>query len=117
MASCFLQIVEFRRFFASNPSRRILMLFVRREQERQNDERHAQEMLDLLPRAFSFETGGTEGAWRRILYKPNPNYVPQTTKNGFCMECLEPCWSIVALSGSINSAGVWRVTLHSDMAF
>ncbi|MBB5341594.1 hypothetical protein [Tunturiibacter gelidoferens] len=48
------------------------------KQEQQNDEKHAREMVDLLPRAFVFEDGGHEGSWLRINYKPNPNYIPQT---------------------------------------
>jgi hypothetical protein len=52
--------------------------FIRHEKARQNDERHAEEMLDLLPRAFTFEDGGKDGPWIRINYKPNPDYVPQT---------------------------------------
>jgi hypothetical protein len=54
--------------------------FIRREKARQNDEKHAEEMLDLLPRAFTFEDGGKDGAWIRITYKPNPDYVPQTLR-------------------------------------
>jgi len=52
--------------------------FIRHEQARQNDERHAQQMLDILPRAFVFEKPVSEGNWIRINYKPNPNYIPQT---------------------------------------
>ena len=58
---------------AANPAS-----FIRREQARQNDEKHAEEMLDLLPRAFTFEDGGKDGPWLRINYKPNPDYIPQT---------------------------------------
>jgi hypothetical protein len=48
------------------------------KQEQQNDEKHARQMIDLLPRAFVFEDGGHEGSWLRINYKPNPNYIPQS---------------------------------------
>jgi hypothetical protein len=48
------------------------------KQEQLSDEKHAREMVDLLPRAFVFEDGGHEGPWLRINYKPNPNYIPQT---------------------------------------
>jgi hypothetical protein len=48
------------------------------KQEQQSDENRAQQMIDLLPRAFLFEDGGREGGWLRINFKPNPSYVPQT---------------------------------------
>ncbi len=52
--------------------------FIRREQARQSDEEHALQMLDLLPRAFLFDSPGTDGHWLRINYHTNPAYVPQT---------------------------------------
>lgn len=52
--------------------------FVRREQARRNDERHAQQMLELLPRAFLFENGGSDGPYLRINFRPNPAYEPNT---------------------------------------
>jgi hypothetical protein len=52
--------------------------FVRHEQARRNDERHAQQMLELLPRAFLFENGGTEGPYLSINFRPNPAYEPDT---------------------------------------
>jgi hypothetical protein len=61
------------RSIAANPDS-----FIRREKTRQNDEKHAREMLDLLPRAFSFEDGGKEGPWLRVNYRPNPDYVPES---------------------------------------
>ncbi|WP_263411034.1 hypothetical protein [Terriglobus tenax] len=51
--------------------------FIRAEQARKNDEKHAQQMLELLPHAFLFELAGTDGRYTRILYKPNPDYAPQ----------------------------------------
>jgi hypothetical protein len=58
---------------AANPG-----TFIRREQARQNDEKRAQQMLDLLSRAFTFEDDGHEGPWVRLNYKPDPDYTPQT---------------------------------------
>lgn len=52
--------------------------FIRSEEARQHDEKQAQKMLELLPQAFSFEEGGSEGLWLRINYKPNPDYIPRT---------------------------------------
>jgi hypothetical protein len=52
--------------------------FVRREQARRNDEQHAQQMLELLPRAFLFDSAGTEGPYLRINFRPNPAYDPDT---------------------------------------
>jgi hypothetical protein len=43
-----------------------------------NDEKHAKEMLDLLPKAFLFENGRQEGEFVRIDFRPNPNYATQS---------------------------------------
>jgi hypothetical protein len=58
---------------ANNPEE-----FIRHEQARKNDEQHAQQMLELLPRAFLFDSPGKDGPWLRINYHPNPAYIPQT---------------------------------------
>jgi hypothetical protein len=52
--------------------------FIRRELARKSDEEHALQMLDLLPRAFLFDSPGKDGRWLRINYHTNPAYVPQT---------------------------------------
>ena len=52
--------------------------FVRHEQALKNDEQHAKEMLDLLPKAFVFENPRQGGNLLRIDFKPNPNYAPQS---------------------------------------
>ena len=51
--------------------------FARREQALRNDENHAKDMLELLPRAFLFENARMEGEYERIDYRPNPQYQPQ----------------------------------------
>jgi hypothetical protein len=51
--------------------------FAKREQALKNDENHAKEMLELLPRAFLFENARVEGEFERIDYRPNPAYQPQ----------------------------------------
>ncbi|HMH16341.1 MAG TPA: hypothetical protein VK578_24800 [Edaphobacter sp.] len=43
-----------------------------------NDERHAKEMLDLLPKAFLFENMRQEGEFVKIDFRPNPAYVTQS---------------------------------------
>jgi len=43
-----------------------------------NDEKHAKEMLDLLPKAFLFENARQEGEFVRIDFRPNPDYVTQS---------------------------------------
>ena len=43
-----------------------------------NDEKHAKEMLDLLPKAFLFENARHEGEFVRIDFHPNPDYVTQS---------------------------------------
>jgi hypothetical protein len=43
-----------------------------------NDEKHAKEMLDLLPKAFLFENVRQEGDFVRIDFHPNPDYVTQS---------------------------------------
>jgi hypothetical protein len=50
--------------------------FARREQALKNDEQHAKEMLDLLPKAFLFENPRQEGSYLRVDFKPNPGYAP-----------------------------------------
>lgn len=52
--------------------------FQRREEARKNDEEHAKEMLDLLPRAFLFENMRPEGEYVRIDFRPRPEYTPQS---------------------------------------
>lgn len=51
--------------------------FARHEAALKQDERHAKEMLELLPRAFLFERARMEGEFERIDYRPNPAYQPQ----------------------------------------
>jgi hypothetical protein len=58
---------------AANPD-----AFQKRELARRNDEQHAKEMLDLLPKAFLFVSEHPEGDFVRIDFKPNPDYLPQS---------------------------------------
>jgi hypothetical protein len=58
---------------AANPD-----AFQKRELARKNDEQHAKEMLDLLPKAFLFVREHPEGNFVRIDFKPNPDYLPQS---------------------------------------
>ena len=58
---------------AANPD-----AFQKRELARKNDEQHAKEMLDLLPKAFLFVSEHPEGDSVRIDFKPNPDYLPQS---------------------------------------
>lgn len=51
--------------------------FAKREQALRNDEVHAKDMLELLPRAFLFEHPRVEGEVEQIDYRPNPQYQPQ----------------------------------------
>jgi hypothetical protein len=43
-----------------------------------DDDRHAREMLGLLPKAFLLDGMRQEGDFVRIDFKPNPAYEPQT---------------------------------------
>jgi len=52
--------------------------FVRHEQALKNDEQHAKEMLDLLPKAFVFDNARQDGDTLKIDFKPNPDYAPQS---------------------------------------
>jgi len=58
---------------AANPDE-----FQRRSQAMKNDEKHAKEMLTLLPKAFIFENARREGGFLRIDFRPNPDYAPQS---------------------------------------
>ena len=53
-------------------------VFQKQEQARKDDEQHAKEMLDLLPKAFLFLNERPEGDFVRIDFKPNPDYLPQS---------------------------------------
>jgi hypothetical protein len=53
-------------------------MFQRREQAMKNDEEHAEQMLELLPKAFLFDGPRLEGADLKILYRPDPAYQPKT---------------------------------------
>jgi len=53
-------------------------VFQKREQALRNDERHAKQMLELLPKAFLFDSPVVEGGFTRIHFKPNPAYTPQS---------------------------------------
>jgi hypothetical protein len=58
---------------AANPE-----AFQRKAQALKNDEQHAKEMLDLLPKAFLFENARPDGEFWRVDFRPNPDYVPQS---------------------------------------
>lgn len=51
--------------------------FKRSEASRVDDEQHAKQMLQLLPKAYTFEGPIMEGAYERVNFKPNPDYSPQ----------------------------------------
>jgi hypothetical protein len=52
--------------------------FARHEQALKNDEQHAKQMLELLPKAFVFENPRQDGDTLKIDFKPNPAYAPQS---------------------------------------
>jgi len=52
--------------------------FRKSEQARIDDEQHAKEMLELLPKAFLFDPPNTQGEDFRIQFRPNPAYSPQS---------------------------------------
>lgn len=52
--------------------------FRKSEQARLDDEQHAKEMLQLLPKAFLFDPGTAENSFFRIRFRPNPAYTPQS---------------------------------------
>ena len=50
--------------------------FLRKEQAQKDDEAHARQMLDMLPRAFVFDNVRlADGVWR-MDFHPNPDYSP-----------------------------------------
>lgn len=53
-------------------------VFQKQEETRKNDEQHAKEMLDLLPKAYVFSNAHREGDFLRVDFQPNPNYSPQS---------------------------------------
>lgn len=52
--------------------------FIERERARKSDEQRAEEMFDLLPRAFLFRDDGHDQSWEKIDYWPNPAYEPRS---------------------------------------
>jgi hypothetical protein len=52
--------------------------FQRREQALRNDEKHAKQMLELLPKAFLFDSPTVEGGFTRVRFRPNPEYAAQS---------------------------------------
>ena len=52
--------------------------FKRSEAARVDDEQHAKQMLELLPKAFIFGAPVNEGEYLRIPFSPNPGYLPQS---------------------------------------
>ena len=53
-------------------------VFAKREEALKNDEKHAKQMLAILPKAFDFGAPKEEGGFLRIDFKPNPLYEPQS---------------------------------------
>jgi hypothetical protein len=52
--------------------------FLLHERTQKMEEQRMQKILDLLPRAFLFEDKGQQESWEKIVYRPNPSYIPQT---------------------------------------
>ncbi len=50
--------------------------FRQREQAKAQDEQHARQMMQLLPKAFLFDAPQQEGEYIRVHYHPNPSYQP-----------------------------------------
>ncbi len=50
--------------------------FKRTEAARVDDEQHAKQMLQLLPRAFLFDPPVAEGEYLRVAFRPDPGYSP-----------------------------------------
>ena len=52
--------------------------FAKRSQALKNDEAHAKDLMQLLPKAFVFENARTEGRFLKIDFRPNPGYSPKS---------------------------------------
>lgn len=52
--------------------------FAKREAAGANDEAHAKQMLQLLPKAFLFDPPQIDSTSIRLTYRPNPDYQPQS---------------------------------------
>jgi hypothetical protein len=52
--------------------------FKRAEAARVDDEQHAKQMLELLPKAFAFGIPVSEGEYLRIPFTPDPGYSPRS---------------------------------------
>lgn len=50
--------------------------FLRKDRDRKQDESHARDLLQLLPKAYLFDDPIPVGTWVRVNYRPNPSYVP-----------------------------------------
>ena len=52
--------------------------FAKKEEAMRNDEKHAREMLNVLPKAFDFGPPQQDGDFLRIAFTPKPSYDPQS---------------------------------------
>jgi hypothetical protein len=52
--------------------------FIQRELAHKSDEQQAEQMFDLLPRAFLFRDDGRNQSWEQLDYWPNPAYQPRS---------------------------------------
>lgn len=52
--------------------------FAKKEEALKNDEKHAKQMLAILPKAFDFGVPKEDGGFLRIDFKPKPTYEPQS---------------------------------------
>ncbi len=55
--------------------------FQRREQALKNDETRAKQMLQLLPKAFLFDSPAREGPYLKLRFRPDPAYSPQSMED------------------------------------
>jgi hypothetical protein len=51
-------------------------LVAKQEQASKEDDDRLQRLLTILPKVYSFEDGGLEGGFRRIIFHPNPTFSP-----------------------------------------
>jgi len=51
-------------------------VFKQQEAAKGEDEQHARQMMQLLPKAFLFDPPQQEGEYVRVRYRPNPDYQP-----------------------------------------
>ena len=88
-------------------------VFRQQEAARGQEEQHARQMMNLLPRAFLFDPPQVEGECVRVRYHPNPAYQP----NGIEERVLHGMSGSVLIDGQMVRTRELEGRLPQDISF